>query len=129
MFRKLVIFSFCFLIGLLVQLPFGHYDPAVREAVMPGRIREKAAERPITCRPVSTDGSESQELKKLRRQYDSLKQRQHKLVVENLDMQLITETERYFHLEDRLEEVRSRYRKQLAKERRTLEHKQICSEN
>lgn len=124
MFRKLLVFSLCFLMGFLFQLPFGADNLAGREAVVPSGVLEKSTEI-RTC----DEAHESKELKKLKRRYDLLVKRRHKLVKENLKLPLITETERYWNLEGELHELRKKYRKQLPKEYRALVHRQTCSEN
>lgn len=128
MLQKIFIFSVCFLSGIQFQLAFGDDDPVVQQAVVPGGNWVKAEQKPENCRTLAAKSPESRELKKLGLQYDSLLKRLDKLAEEN-ESPLITETERYFDLMGKLDELRKEYRKQLVKEQRFLEHKQVCSED
>lgn len=128
MFRKLLVFGFCFLTGFLFRPPCGYFSLVDREAVVAAEAQVRAIQRPKICLPTADGVQESRQLKKLKRQYDSVIERRQRLIRENLEMPLITETERYANLEWKLYELQKKIGKQLVKENKTLVDKQICSE-
>lgn len=128
MFRKLFVFSFCFSFGVLFQLPIGDNSLGESEAFVTDEAQIEPMEKPNKCLLAAHGGHESRRMKKLTRQYDSLIKRRHELIQENIEIPLITESERYVNIEWKLYELRKKIEKQLLEENNTAVYKQFCSE-